>query len=65
LLDERQARDLARRIRVDGQQARVTSAERAGKAIFRVVLGPFTTREEAERVGRSSRQSYWVFEGTP
>jgi hypothetical protein len=65
LLDEDQARNLAFRIRVDGQRARVTSTDRAGKTLYRVVLGPYPTREQAERAGRASGQSYWVFEGAP
>jgi len=29
------------------------------------VMGPYTTREEAERVGRASRREYWIYEGSP
>ncbi|MES2522011.1 MAG: SPOR domain-containing protein [Gemmatimonadota bacterium] len=65
LLNEDDARKLANRIRVDGQRARVTTSERGGKTLYRVVLGPYPTRDQAERVGRTSGQSYWVFEGTP
>jgi cell division septation protein DedD len=59
------ARELAARIRVGNDHARVATAMNAGTAIFRVVLGPYPTREEADRVGRESRQSYWVYEGGP
>lgn len=65
VLDEAQARALATRIRVDGQSPRITTSERAGKTLYRVVLGPFPTRPEAERVGKASGQSYWIFEGAP
>jgi hypothetical protein len=65
ILDEAQARSLAARIRVDGQSPRITSSERAGKTLYRVVLGPFSSRADAERVGRASGQSYWIFEGAP
>ena len=65
ILDEGQARALAARIRVDGQSPRVTTSERAGKTLYRVVLGPYPTRAEAERVGRASGQSHWIFEGVP
>jgi hypothetical protein len=65
ILDEAQARSLAARIRVDGQSPRITSSERAGKTLYRVVLGPFSSRADAERVGRASGQSYWIFEGVP
>jgi rare lipoprotein A len=65
LLDEAQAQNLAYRIHVDGQRARVTSSNRAGKTLYRVVLGPYPTRAQAERAGQASGQSYWVFEGAP
>ena len=65
ILDEAQARALASRIRVDGQTPRITASERAGKRLYRVVLGPYATRSDAERVGRASGQSYWIFEGVP
>ena len=48
-----------------GETARVITAVRDGATIYRVVLGPYTTREVAERVGRESRNSYWVYEGGP
>jgi hypothetical protein len=38
---------------------------RDGVTVFRVVLGPFDSRQEAERAGMLSRMSYWVFEGAP
>ena len=65
VLDERQARSLASKIRVDGQVPRITTSERAGKTLYRVVLGPYPTHDEAERVGRASAQSYWIFRGAP
>ena len=65
LLNETQARTLAARIRVDGQMARVTKNERAGEWVYRVVLGPYSSREQADRVGKASGQSFWVFRGAP
>jgi hypothetical protein len=65
ILDETKARALASRIRVDGQTPRITASERSGTTLYRVVLGPYPTRAEAERVGRASGQSYWIFEGVP
>jgi hypothetical protein len=65
ILDEAQARALAARIRVEGQTPRITASEREGKTVYRVVLGPFPTRADAERVGKASGQSYWIFEGVP
>ncbi len=65
LLSEERARDMATRIRVDGRVARVIAGNRDGIAIWRVVLGPYDTRDEAERAGMASRLPYWVFEGAP
>lgn len=65
LLAADKAHELAARIRVGDEQARVITAMRGGSAIYRVVLGPYPTREEAERVGRASRSAYWVYEGGP
>jgi septal ring-binding cell division protein DamX len=65
LLVADKARELAAQIHVGTEKARVTTAMRDGSTIYRVVLGPYATREEAERVGRESRNSYWVYEGGP
>lgn len=65
LLVPEQARELAAQIHVGGENARVVTALRDGAAIYRVVMGPFATREEAERIGHESRQKYWVYEGGP
>ncbi|MEO8334049.1 MAG: SPOR domain-containing protein [bacterium] len=59
------ARDLAAQIKVGNENARVVTATRDGSTIYRVVLGPYPTREEAERIGRESKQSFWVYEGGP
>ncbi|MHB1863394.1 MAG: SPOR domain-containing protein [Gemmatimonadaceae bacterium] len=65
LLSEGRASDLAAQIRVDGVAARVVMSVRDGTPIYRVVLGPYATRDEAERVGRAARHAYWVYEATP
>jgi hypothetical protein len=65
LLVPDKARDLATQIHVGGEQARVITAMREGSTIYRVVLGPYATRDEAERIGRESKNSYWVYEGGP
>ena len=49
LLNEDRVRDLAARIRVDGRTARIIAGIRDGIPIWRVVLGPFDTRDAAER----------------
>ena len=65
LLVPEKARELATQIHVGNESARVITATREGSTIYRVVMGPYATREEAERVGRESRNSYWVYEGGP
>jgi len=65
LLSETRARALAERIRVDARTPRVVVSSRDGVAIYRVVIGPFPTREAAEAAGRRSGVSFWVFAGLP
>jgi hypothetical protein len=65
LLDENRARAMADSIGFGGRRARVVLGNRDGVTVWRVLLGPFDTRPEAERAGMASRLSYWVFEGAP
>jgi cell division septation protein DedD len=65
LLNQERARALAVSISVDGQSPRVVPSQTAGTTVYRVVLGPYPTKDEAERVGRASHHSYWVYEGAP
>ena len=64
LLSEPKARELAATIQVRGEAARVLSTPRDGQVVYRVVLGPYPTKDEAERIGRESRKDYWVYEAT-
>jgi hypothetical protein len=65
LLSEERARELSTSISVDGVPAHVVATNTAGSPIYRVIMGPYKTREEAEKVGRASRREYWVYEGAP
>ena len=65
LLVGEKARELAAQIHVGREAARVVTAQRDGATIYRVVLGPYRTREEADRIGRESKNSYWIYEGAP
>jgi hypothetical protein len=65
LLSEERARETAEQIRVGDEKPRVQPTPRDGSTIYRVVLGPYPTRDEADRVGRSSGQPYWVYEAQP
>jgi cell division septation protein DedD len=63
VLSAQKANEIAASVSVGGMRARVVQAQAGGTPIFRVVVGPFTTREEAERIGRESKRQYWVYEG--
>ena len=65
LLDEAKAQQLASTINVGGTMAHVAASTAGGSPIFRVVMGPYATRDEAVKVGRASKREYWVYEGTP
>jgi hypothetical protein len=65
LLSEDKAQQLANTIKVGATAAHVVSTSTAGSPIFRVVMGPYATKEEAEKVGRASRREYWIYEGSP
>jgi len=64
-LSEQRARELAGQIKVHGQSPRVVPTDRDGTTVYRVLLGPYPTREEAERAGRESGQDYWVYKSAP
>ncbi len=65
LLDEEKARDLAMSISVAGERPRIIASEQAGGIIHRVVLGPYRTRADAERIGRAAGRDFWVYEERP
>lgn len=65
LLDQEKARAAAAGITVEGQTARVVPSETNGTTVYRVILGPYATRDQANRIGRESGKSYWVFQGAP
>jgi cell division septation protein DedD len=65
LLTDDKAQELASTIKVGASSAHVNSGTIGGSPIFRVVMGPFATKDEAEKVGRASKRAYWVYEGSP
>lgn len=65
MMTQDRAEAMADSIVVDGRRARVVPGNRDGVPVWRVLLGPFDTRQAAERAGMASRMSYWVFEGAP
>jgi cell division septation protein DedD len=65
LLNRDRARDLASQIEVGGTRAHVLEAQQAGTPIYRVVLGPYASRADADRAGRAAGRTYFIYEGTP
>jgi cell division septation protein DedD len=59
------AADVLKDLHVSGATPRLVATTHDGVTIYRVVIGPFPTREDAERIARSSGKSYWVYEGAP
>jgi len=51
---------LARDLQLAGVQASVLSPTRADE-MYRVVVGPYGSREEAESIGRKLGMPYWIF----
>ena len=65
LLSEERAKVMAASIAVDGRPVRVVPSVRDGTPVYRIVYGPFDSREDAERAGRRSGLPFWVYEGAP
>ncbi|MDQ6718889.1 MAG: SPOR domain-containing protein [Gemmatimonadota bacterium] len=65
ILNEAKAKQTATEITVNGTSARVQPVTHGATTVYRVVLGPFATREEAERMGRASARQYWIYEASP
>jgi cell division protein FtsN len=62
VLTEQKANDAAQAINVNGMRPRVVAIPQGATTVYRVVLGPYGTREEAEKTGRDSGRPYWVYE---
>jgi hypothetical protein len=65
LLSQPRAQALADSIIVGTARARVVAGEAAGVPLYRVVLGPYLTRADAEAAGHYTGRQYWIFEGEP
>ena len=57
------AQQLASSIRSQGERAHVAVTNSNGIVLYRVILGPFRSRTDAERAGQAAGRDYWVFEG--
>jgi len=62
VLNQQKAQEIAAGIEVEGTHAHIMPTQSGGTPIFRVVLGPYATKDEADRIGRESKRQYWVFE---
>ena len=62
VLNQQKAQEIAAGIEVGGARAHVMPTQSGGTPIYRVVLGPYATKDEADRIGRDSKRQYWVFE---
>jgi cell division septation protein DedD len=65
VLSEDRAREIAQGVRVDGARPRVVTSSVDGARVYRVIMGPYPTKLDADRVGKLSGRAYWVFEGVP
>lgn len=67
LLAPERAQAVADSIFAGGARARVIAAPTgtAGVTVYRVVLGPYATREAAEAIANSTQRPYWIFQGAP
>jgi DNA-binding beta-propeller fold protein YncE len=65
ILNQSAAAQTAAQITVNGVAARVLPVTHGTTTVYRVVLGPFPTRDEADRVGKSSGRQYWIYEAGP
>jgi hypothetical protein len=62
VLSQQKADETASGISVNGVRPHVVASQSGSTTLYRVVLGPYGTREEADRVGRDAKRQYWVYE---
>ncbi len=65
LRSQEMARQTAAAIRIAGSAPRVESTVVAGVPIYRVVAGPFASREAADQAARATNHTYWIYQGGP
>ena len=63
LLSESRAHAEAAKIPVGGEVAHVETVMRSGVPVYRVILGPYPTCADAQRVARESGRTVWIPEG--
>lgn len=62
VLSAERAQGLAEQISVNGERPRISTTTADGTTVYRVIMGPFGSREEAESAGRASGHTFWVYE---
>jgi hypothetical protein len=62
---EAAARDVVAAMRPGGPRPRIVATQTSGTTLYRVVLGPYSSQGEADRVGKQLGRDYWVYEGEP
>ena len=62
VLSAERAQALAEQISANGERPRVSTTSADGTTVYRVIMGPFGSRDEAERAGRASGHTFWVYE---
>jgi SPOR domain len=65
VLSQDAARSTAAALAGAGRNPRVIATKQEGTTIYHVVLGPFSSRAQADAAGRAAGHAYWVYEGTP
>lgn len=65
MISESRAEALAASMRAAGLSPRVERFAGTRGPVYRVVIGPYPTRDEAERAGRTTGREFWIFESTP
>ena len=64
VLTPEKASEVAAEITINGVHPKVAPTQSGGTTLYRVVLGPYATREEADKVGKDSKRQYWVYEAS-
>jgi len=64
VLTAQKASEVAAEITINGTHPQVAATKSGATIIYRVVLGPYPTREEADKVGKDSKRQYWIYEAS-
>jgi cell division septation protein DedD len=65
VLSSERAAAVSASVNVGGRRPRIVRSDLSGTTVYRVLMGPYRTRDEAERIGRESQQTFWVYEEVP